>query len=156
MVNKPTKASRRPLVFLGVGAANTLLDFAFYTILTLTILKGQDSIALAGFVSGTFALLCAFIAHSMITWRGSSIGKGTILRFFLFTGFGMWVIRPLLLSFFIHFTSVYHFAYNLSTSLGLPFSYEFVTNTGAFGFMVVIILSYNYFVYDRFVFKKRT
>ena len=29
--------SKRPLVFLGVGILNTLLDFAFYTLLTQTV-----------------------------------------------------------------------------------------------------------------------
>ncbi len=144
--------SKRPLVFLGVGILNTLLDFIFYTLLTLTIFTDKDSIALAGVISGTFALICAFLTHGFITWRGRNLKPSTIMRFFLFTGFGMWVIRPVLLAIFIHLTPLYDFAYSVSSAVGLPFSQEFIANTGAFGFMAVLVLIYNYVVYDKFVF----
>ena len=146
--------SRRPLIFLTVGVLNTLLDFAFYTCLTTTIFTDSSSIAYAGIVSGTFALITALLTHGLITWRGRDLDKGTVLRFFAFTGFGMWVIRPLLLSLFILLQPVYELAYGISRYVGLPFNYDFVANTGAFGFMVVIVLLYNYAVYDRFVFKQ--
>lgn len=148
--------SKRPIVFLGVGVFNTLLDFGFYSLLTLTALKGADQIALAGLVSGTFALLCAFLTHSLITWRGAHIGMRTIVKFIIFTGFGMWVIRPALLALFIKLTGLYTWAHGLSETLHLPFSYDFVAHTGAFGFMVIIVLTYNFLVYDRFVFNKKS
>lgn len=150
---QPETKSKRPLVFLGVGILNTLLDFAFYTLLTQTIFQGNGLIMTAGIVSGTFALICAFITHSLITWKGREKNKSTIIRFIFFTGFGMWIIRPILLSIFILMTPVYDFAYGISSALGLPFTYDFIANTGAFGFMVVIVLIYNYIVYDRFVFR---
>lgn len=145
-------ASKRPLVFLGVGVVNTLLDFAFYTFLTAAVFTGKDEIALAGIISGTFALLCAFATHGYITFRGSHLGRKTLLKFILFTGFGMWIIRPLLLALFIRLEPVYRWAHSISEAIGLPFGYDFVTNTGAFGFMVILVLLYNYYVYARFVF----
>lgn len=147
--------SKRPLVFLGVGVVNTLLDFGFYSFLTLTIFSSDKQIALAGIVSGTFALLSAFATHSLITWRGAHIRLQTIVKFIAFTGFGMWVIRPALLALFIKLGGLYSWAHSLSQALHLPFSQEFIANTGAFGFMVVIVLIYNYLVYDRFVFSKK-
>lgn len=148
---QPVK-NRRPMIFLGVGVINTLLDFAFYTLLTHTVFK--DSIGVAGIVSGTISLFIAFLTHSFITWRGTEVSHRTLLRFFVVTGFGMWVIRPILLSLFIKLTPLYEWAHSLSSSLHLPFSYDFVAKTGAFGFMVILVLLYNYFTYDRFVFKK--
>lgn len=148
--------SKRPVIFLGVGVFNTLVDFGFYTLLTSVLLKNDSQIALAGIISGTVALLCAFITHSFITWRGTDVNAGTMLRFFLFTGFGMWVIRPVLLALFIKLDWLYRWVFEVCTSIGLPFSYDFVANTGAFGFMVIIVLAYNYLTYDRFVFKKST
>lgn len=145
--------SKRPLIFLGVGMFNTLADFVFYSLLMLTVFR-DGNIALAGIVSGTFALLCAFATHSLITWRGRHVGLGTMVRFVLFTGFGMWVLRPILLSLFANLTGLYRWVYGVSETLGLPFSYEFIASTGAFGFMVVIVLIYNYLTYDRFVFSK--
>lgn len=153
---QPETQSKRPLIFLGVGILNTLLDFAFYTLLTQTVFSNNDQIAIAGVVSGTFALACAFTTHSLITWKGRQKSKGTILRFVLFTGFGMWVIRPILLALFINLTPIYDLAYSISSALTLPFTCDFIANTGAFGFMAILVLLYNYLVYDRFVFKTNT
>lgn len=152
MENNPKSKRRRPLIFLTVGIINTLLDFGFYTLLSQTILK--DSIGLAGIASGTISLFIAFLTHSFITWRGTDVSHKTLLRFFMVTGFGMWVIRPLLLSLFILLSPLYVWAQDISTALGLPLSYDFIAKTGAFGFMVVIILIYNYFTYDRLVFTR--
>lgn len=153
---QPAKRSKRPLIFLAVGILNTLLDFGFYTLLTSVLLTDESQIALAGIISGTFALLCAFATHGFITFRGSDLGKNTLIRFVLFTGFGMWVIRPLLLALFIRVDPLYRWVFGISDTIGLPFSYDFVANTGAFGFMVVLVLLYNYFVYARFVFTSKT
>jgi putative flippase GtrA len=147
--------AKRPLIFLGVGALNTLLDFAFYTLLTQTVFKDPEQIGLAGLVSGTFSLVCALLTHSLITWRGSHVNHKTVFKFFVFTGFGMWAIRPILLGLFIKLDGLYNWAYSLSDDLGFPFSYAFIANTGAFGLMAIIVLSYNYFVYDRFVFTHK-
>lgn len=112
--------------------------------------------ALAGFISGTVALLCAFLTHRFITWRDRSVSRVTILKFFTFTGLGMWILRPVLLSVFIHFNSLYRAVHTITSNLHLPFSYDFVAKTGAFGFMVVLILIYNFLTYDRFVFHAKT
>lgn len=152
MPSAPT--DKRPLVFLGVGIFNTLLDFAFYTFLTLVVF--QDNIIAAGLLSGTLALVFAFITHGTITWRGRSLSVQTILKFFAFTGFGMWVIRPILLTIFIQLKPLYEFANSVASSLSLPFTYDFIASTGAFGFMIILVLLYNYLTYDRFVFSTKT
>lgn len=152
-MSAPETTSKRPLVFLAVGILNTLLDFLFYTFLTSVIFDNQH-IALAGLLSGTFALVCAFLTHGLITWRGAHLTRKTLLKFFLFTGFGMWVIRPLLLTLFIKLDGLYDWAHSLTDAVGLPFSQAFVANTGAFGLMLAIILVYNYLTYERFVFNK--
>lgn len=147
------KRSKRPVVFLAVGVVNTLLDFGFYTLLSQTILK--DSISIAGLVSGTISLFIAFLTHSLITWKGTEVSPATLGRFFIFTGFGMWIIRPILLSIFILFNPLYAWMHSVSTTLGLPLSYDFIAKTGAYGFMIIIVLIYNYLTYDRFVFHKK-
>ncbi|MBL8030713.1 MAG: GtrA family protein [Candidatus Doudnabacteria bacterium] len=154
LVHAEKKGNKKAVVFLAVGIFNTTVDFLFYTFLTQLLFTEPSQIGLAGIASGTFALVCAFLTHGLITWRGSSLSHKTMFKFFVFTGFGMWIIRPTLLSIFIHFDGIYQLAFNASQSIGLPFSYAFVSNTGAFGFMVLFVLIYNYFTYDRFVFKK--
>lgn len=136
-----------------VGIGNTLFDFAIYTILALFVFS--ESLAIAGVVSGTLALIVAFTSHALVTWRNRQVGRTTALKFLVFTGFGMWVIRPVLLVLFAKMDWLYVFAYSSSSSLGMPFSLTFITNTGAFGFMIIVVLMYNYQTYNRYVFNDR-
>lgn len=145
---------RRPLVFLAVGVINTGLDFVFYTLLTSVFFtKPQVHMLVIGALSGTFALVCALITHATITWRGHHTTKKTILRFFVLTGFGMWVIRPILLAIFIQFTPLYRFAKYILDAFHVHMNEAFIGNSVAFCLMVVVMLLYNYFVYNRYVFK---
>ena len=150
--NYTHRKNKRPLIFLTVGIVNTLLDFIFFTLLTTFVLK--NNIALAGVISGTVALVFAFITHSFITWRGHHVTHKVILKFFVVTGFGMWVIRPLLLASFINLTGLYSLVYQFSHTLHMPFSESFLANTGSFGFMIIVVLIYNYLIYDRIVFNQ--
>ncbi len=154
----PEKSSalRRPVLFLLVGIANTVLDFLFYTFLVLVFFQGNDEIWLVGLISGTFAIACAYTTHKLITWRDRPATRTTILKFFFATGLGLWVIRPALLTIFIGWNFLYAPVHQfVSTTLGVPLSYEFVASTGAFAFMVVIVMAYNYIMYSRFVFTGR-
>ena len=154
LVDVKQNTHKRKIVFLGVGIANTLLDFLFYTALTQTVLEGSQHIAVAGIVSGTFALICAFLTHRLITWRGTNIGHRTVMRFALCTGFGMWVIRPFLLSVFVHLQALYDVVYKITRAGHLPFSQSFIAATGAFGLMTVVMLVYNFYMYEKFVFAQ--
>ena len=149
---KPTD-NKRPVIFLAVGIFNTLVDFLFYTFLTQIVLTKPSQIGLAGVISGTFALLCAFATHNYITWRERPADRQTVIRFFAFTGFGMWVLRPILLSIFIKLDGLYSWAQTIAEKLHLPLSDDFIVNTGAFCIMVFIVLIYNFLAYDRLVFK---
>lgn len=146
------KKDKRPLIFLAVGICNTLLDFLFYTLLTQIVFAQASQIGLAGIISGTFALLCAFATHNFITWRERPTDRKTVLRFFAFTGFGMWFLRPILLSIFIRLKPLYIWAQEILQHIHIDLGYEFIAHTGAFGFMVIVVLVYNYLVYDRYVF----
>lgn len=154
METEHANTNKRPLIFLGVGFLNTFVDFSFYTLLTSTAFRNGNHIALAGLISGTFALGCSFLTHGLITWRGSHLSHKTMAKFVIFTGFGMWVIRPILLSLFIHLSRLYAFAQRMIDYAPFRLSYNFIANAGAFALMLVIVLTYNYFVYEHFVFTE--
>lgn len=147
--------TKRPVLFLGVGILNTALDFTFYTLLVTFVFIDTSQIALAGIVSGTFALFSAFLSHSLITWKGSKISIRSIVLFILFTGFGMWIIRPLILSSAITLAPLYAWLHSILNGLGLEFSLGFVASTVAFGIMTAVLLVYNYVVYNYIVFRSR-
>ena len=146
----------RAVVFLGVGLLNTLLDFLFYTLLTTVFFPEAGEIGIVGIISGTFALVCAYTTHKLITWRDRPAARLTIIKFFVVTGFGLWVIRPLLLVWFITWEFFYKPVHTITSNIGLPFNYAFVASTGAFLFMVIIVMTYNYVTYSRLVFNDRS
>jgi putative flippase GtrA len=147
------KKLRRPLTFFGVGILNTILDFLFYTALVVFVFGGNEQIGLIGIISGTFALICAYTTHRLITWRDRPATTKTLISFFVFTGIGLWIIRPLLLVILIQMTALYTFIHGILQAIGLPIGYELVASTVAFGIMAAIVMVYNYIVYSRFVFK---
>ena len=140
ILNKLDKRIR----FLLVGGVNTLADFICYSLLNLFI----ENIAVVGVLSGTAALFFAYITHSFITFRRTGLSRLTLQKFFLFTGFGMWVIRPILLTAF----TLYPASAWDKASQYIPFSQVSIQNTLAFFAMVTILLIYNYLVYSRYVF----
>lgn len=148
--------AKRPFLFLAVGIFNTLTDYLFYTFLTQVVLTNPNSLALAGIISGTVALIVAFTTHSLITWRGRNITSRTLIKFILVTGAGMWILRPVLLVLFFNLTWLYDWIRSLTQLVGLPFNYEFIAHSGAFVFMAVILLIYNYLTYDRFVYSTKS
>lgn len=143
---------RRIVIFLLVGGMNSLLDFIFYTVVTTWILPGGGQIILAGLVSGTVALVIAYLSHRYITWREKHVPRSAVIRFFVATGFGMWVIRPFLLWLFSKPTSVSTAIVTLGNGIGVHLSLAFVRNTVAFLAMTVIVVVYNFVMYQRFVF----
>ncbi len=148
---------KRPLIFLGVGGVNTLLDFICYSLLVHLIGYDSSSILLVGIISGTIALIIAYTTHRLITWRDRKTTKSSIIKFFIATGFGLWVIRPLLLFLFIKFNSLYIAALDtIERFTDIALSYNFVASTGAFLMMTVILMIYNYLTYNNFVFPKKT
>lgn len=112
-------------------------------------------IALAGIISGTIALVIAFLLHSYITWRDRHVTHREIFKFIAITGAGMWILRPILLSVFISFDNLYHWAFIVFNNLHIPLSQSFVSNTGAFCLMILVLLCYNYVAYEYFVFKRK-
>lgn len=151
MINK----HRKKFIFLGVGILNTAIDFIGYSILMYVLPSSNIKLTLVGILSGTIALCVAFFTHSRITWRGIESRKGVFLRFLLFTGFGMWVIRPLLLNLFSHFTVLSDLLYKLAHPIfGNVLTYTFMSNSVNFILMTAVLLIYNFLTYDNFVFKK--
>lgn len=146
----------KKITFLGVGTLNTLCDFICYSILMYIIPQSAFKITLVAIISGTVALGVAYLTHSRVTWRERDKDKKSAMKFFIATGGGLWVLRPLLLNILLAIEGFYAFLYTVSHPI-LPFlDFEFVKNTSAFIIMTVIILFYNFIVYDKIVFKEES
>lgn len=147
---------RKKFVFLGVGIFNTLTDFISYSLLMYVLPASNMKLTTVGVVSGTIALCVAFLTHSRITWRGAETGRGIFVRFLLVTGFGMWVVRPILLNIFVHFTLLSDILYKLSYTLAEDMvTRTFIQNSVTFLLMTIVLLIYNFLTYDRFVFSQK-
>ncbi len=154
MSNKNTV--RRSGIFLLVGGFNTLVDFCVYTLLIHILPEGPSQIAIVGILSGSFALILAFFTHSLFTWKDRHIGALAIVKFFVITGIGMWIIRPLLLVVFVYLSSLLVPVDFFFNNFGVSISQSFIINTSAFLLMTLVMLVYNYLAYDRIVFSKKT
>lgn len=141
--------------FFLVGTFLALFNFGLYTILARTVFRVGELLWLSVLISSSVATVLAYILHSKITWRGQGYGKVEIAKFMAWNGFEAVVINPILTWLFGLLTGLYQFAFGLSSFLGLPFDYNFVRSTGAFGLMTAVIMVLNFLCYDKLIFRKK-
>ena len=145
---KPKHATR--YLFVGIGV--TLFNYVLYSIIANLIIKNNDLLWLSHFLATSVTVLVAYLAHSRITWKERTVTKSAVARFFIWNAIIAIAVNPGLTQLFSLLTPVYDFAYSISSALHLPFSYDFILTTGAFGFTGVIVMILNFLFYDRFVF----
>ena len=151
MKNSTTK--KRTGKYTVIGIVNTLFCYVFFTILANLIIKNNDLLWLSSLISTLAAMIIAYILHSKITWKEKSPGKYGIYKFFLWNILLALFIAPFFTQIFSYITPLYELAFNISSALHLPFSYEFVLSTGAFVLASTVIMVLNFLFYDKLVFN---
>lgn len=151
---KDVKSSKHAIRYLIIGTTLALFNYIFFTILSNLIIKNNDLLWLSSFIATAVTTVLAYILHSRITWKERPISKTAIYKFFIWNILMTVAINPILTQLFSYITPLYQFAYNITSSLHIPFSYEFILTTGAFVLTAIVTTIMNYFLYDRFVFGK--
>lgn len=144
---------QKMLVFFFVGVLNTLIDFIIYTIASSVF---HIPLTLATVISGSISAITTFFTHGKITWKDREITKSSMLRFALWCLIMVTAIRPFIAFIAEHLTPLYQFIFFISSFLRLPFSYQFVTNTGVFIIIAAVVMTINFCVYEKFVFLSKS
>ena len=147
--------SRHATRYFFVGVGVTLFNYALYAILANLVIRNNDLLWLSNFIATAVTVIVAYLAHSKITWKERQVTKASIIRFFIWNAMLTIAIAPGFTQLFSLFTPLYDFAFNISSALHLPFSYDFVLTTGAFVLTSIVIMILNFLFYDKFVFHKR-
>lgn len=79
--------------FAVVGVVNTLIDLLLFAALSLA----GWPLLLANLVSTTAGMTFGFFAHRSFSFRSTATVRESAPRFVLTTGFGLWVIHPLVI-----------------------------------------------------------
>ena len=153
-MSKDVKTSTHATRFLFVGIGVTIFNYILFTILANVIIKNNDFLWLSNLIATTITVIVAYFAHSKITWKERNITKSSIIRFFIWNAILAIIISPSLTQFFSLFTPLYELAFNITTAIHLPFTYDFVLTTGAFVLTSIVIMIINFLFYDKFVFHK--
>lgn len=125
---------KKPLRFILVGVANTLIDFGVLFALTAWGLALVPS----NMISTAVALAFSFVVNRSFTFASTGNPFGQAVKFLLVTLFGLWALQPLVL---IAVTSM------LDGPLG-PHASLLVAKVAA----TIVSMVWNYLLYDRFVF----
>lgn len=143
-------------VYFVAGMTNTLIAYAIYEILALTVFRG-DLLPLASLVSGVVGIFTGYYFHSHFTWKGREIGKKVLGKFFTWNIITSTIIKPALTAFFqlSVFGLLYKLAFDICQFIHIPFSLEFVESTGIFVLVTAVLMVINFLIYDRFVFGKK-
>lgn len=135
-----TPKSRKPLTFAAIGAANTALDFGVLFILRTL---GLPAIA-ANTLSTSVAFVFSFIMNRKYTFKSSGNNiKRELVLFVVVTLFGLWVLQNI----------VIWLLSPLIVSLGAGDSAALMVSKLA---ATAVSLTWNYFMYDNFVFKRQS
>ncbi len=154
-VKKDVKTSKHAFRYLIVGILVTGFNYALFAIFSNLIIKNNDLIWLSNFIATAITTIVAYFAHSRITWKERIVTKHSVIRFFIWNAMLTIIIAPSFTQLFSLFTPLYEFAYNITSALHLPFSYEFILTTGAFALNSIVIMILNFLFYDKFVFGKK-
>ena len=149
------KTSKHATRYFFVGVGITLFNYALFAIISNILIDNNNLLWLSNLIATALTTIVAYIAHSKITWKERHVTKVAIIRFFIWNALLAFLIAPSLTQLFGMLTPLYDFAYNISSALHLPFTYEFILTTGAFGLNSVVIMIINFLFYDRFVFQKK-
>ena len=123
--------------FAFIGGINTALDFGILFLLTAL---GLDKLV-ANFFSTSVAFVFSFFANRTFTFKSTGSAKKQFLPFLIVTLIGLWVLQPLVI---LAITQLLH---AIDQSLAL-----FVAKLIA----TIVSLIWNYILYSRFVFKKKS
>lgn len=149
-----TKSPHHATRYFFVGLSITIFNYLFYTFLANIIINNSDLLWLSSFISTAITTIVAYILHSKITWKERSVTKASIYRFFIWNILLAVFIGPVFTQLFSLITPLYQLAFDISSALHLPFSYEFIQSTGAFVLTAIVTMILNFLFYDKFVFHK--
>ena len=151
---KPAKKAKRTSKYVVIGIILTLFNFGVYTIIARFIINNNELLWLSNLIATFITAILAYILHSKITWKERNPGRSGVYKFFAWNLALAFAISPFLTWIFGLMTFIYDFAFNISSALHLPFDYNFIQSTGAFGFTALVTMFLNFFFYDKIVFGK--
>ena len=131
------KKHESKLRFAFIGGINTAIDFGILFLLTAL---GLDKLV-ANFFSTSVAFVFSFFANRTFTFKSTGSAKKQFLPFLAVTLTGLWVLQPLVI---LAITQLLH---SLDQALALFIAKLIAT---------VVSLIWNYILYSRFVFKKKS
>lgn len=131
------KKHESKLRFAFIGGINTALDFGILFLLTAL---GLDKLV-ANFFSTSVAFVFSFFANRTFTFKSTGSAKKQFLPFLIVTLIGLWILQPLVI---LAITQLLH---SLDQAIALFIAKLIAT---------VVSLIWNYILYSRFVFKKKS
>lgn len=154
MKSAKTTTTKRISKFAIIGIILALFNFLIYTFLARVIFNSNELLWLDSIISYTLATILAYILHSRITWQERPVTTHGIIMFFVWNGITAIAISPFCTWLFTFITPFYEFIFQISTTIHLPFDYNFIESTTIFIIVNAITMILNYLFYDRLVFGK--
>lgn len=140
--------------FFVLGVLTTGIELIFYTI-SARIINNNDLLWISALIGGIIGTIFAYILNSRLIWKNSKTTKREITIFFIYNIGKTFTLKTFFTWVFGFLKPVYEFAFSISSSVGLPFDYEFVESTGVFAFTALVCMMITYLTYDKIVFKNK-
>ncbi len=154
-----------------VGILNTIIDFVIATLISTAIgathiwaafatPEGTFTITgviIASVIAGFIAMINSYFLNLRFTFRAQGGGGRQALKFFLITGFGLAILRPLVIKLATDWwTWPVDFTYTVVRIFNLHLSLDMCVTLVGIAAGIIVVWPYNYFMYKRYVFTQRT
>lgn len=128
---------KKPVRFVIVGVANTLIDFG----VLFTLTEVGVHFILANMIATFVALTFSFFVNRSFTFEATGNTAPQAIKFVAVTLFGLWALQPVVL-----LAGVWLLEASLGERVALLVSKVAAT---------IVSMVFNYVMYDRFVFRNR-
>ena len=148
-----------------VGIANTIIDFIISAIIA-NVLGGSviyanifgftfTGVIIGSVLGGCIAMVNSYFLNMRFTFKAHDKSLRQAILFFVITGFGLIVLRPIVIHAFTDWWTVpVDLTYFPSQVIGLKLSRDLIFELVGVASAILIIWPYNFILYKRVVFKK--
>lgn len=148
-----------------VGIINTLIDFVLAAVIA-SALGGTTvyfnlfgftftGVIIASIIGGCVAMINSYVLNMRFTFKAHARGLRQAILFFGITGFGLIVLRPIVIHVFTDWwTFPVDLGFLITQALNLPFSRDLVFELIGVAAGILFIWPYNFILYKKVVFKK--
>jgi putative flippase GtrA len=151
--NSKVRVAKQPLLFVFVGIANTLLDFALLNILVHVL---SVPLLIGNFISMSCAMMFSYFANRHFVFQNKNKVGATAFKFALATFFSLYILQTLVIYIFSElWTAPSYLVGDILSIIGIKIPDDVLITNVSKILATVFSATFNFIAYKYFVFSHK-